>query len=196
MPEAEVPEGSVPSMLQARHRASTPVSQPYPLVNRIALGIATALLWAGLLVGALIWGIDSDGLQFRPSSPSSFIARLSCVSIEDVKYDAREYSDSKLTEAVVDALGIKTVLFKADYEACPWALFLAVALKEEPASRRDRSAVYAVSSRICARSTDGAAKPDDCLTRNINIVTWHAVPHDLFAGGLQALTLRQIGASP
>jgi hypothetical protein len=187
-------EGSVTSVPQARQRAAARAFQSYPLVNRIALGIATALFAGGLLVGAFIWGIDSDPRLFRPASSIS-IARLSCLSVEDVKYDAKEFSDPKLADAVVDILGIKTVLFNADYETCPWGLFLTVALEEEAAGRRDRSAVYAVSSRICARSTDGAAKPDDCISRNIHIVTWRAVPHELFTIGLNALTLRQKGAS-
>src|SRR5262249_23258777 len=98
-------------------------------------------------------------------------------------------------DAIVDILGIKTVLFNADYEACPWVLFLTVALEEEPNGRRDGSAVYGISSRICARSTDGTAKPDDCIARNIHLVTWRPVPHELFPTGLHALMLKQIGAS-
>lgn len=165
------------------------------LANRIALGIAIALLAIALPVGVLIWGTDSSRLQFRIPS-SILIASLSCVSIEDVKYDAKEFSDPKLADTVVDALGIKTVLFNADYEACPWGLVLAVAPGPEPTAQRDGSAVYLVSSRICARRTDGTMKPDDCISRNLHIVTQRPVPHELFMMGVLALKLRQIGVSP
>lgn len=198
MSEPQVPkQGSVPAALQGRPRAGSPASQRYRLVKRVALGVVIALLSA-LQVGALIWGIGPALHRFRAAlsvDRTSFtIDHLTCVSVNDVKYDAKEFSDPQLTDAVVETLGIKTVLFNADYEACPWVLFLAVALEEEPTGRRDRSAVYAISSRICARSTDGAAKPDDCISRNIHIVPWRAAPHELFTIGLQALTLRQIGS--
>lgn len=164
------------------------------VVSRKKLGIVAALLVGGLQLAAMIWGIAFVARQIR-SAPSTFIDRINCISVEDVKYDAREFSDPELAAALTDILGIQTVLFKASYDACPWGLYLAAALEAESASRRDGSAVYAISSRICARSSDGAAKPDECISRRINTVTWRAMPHELFVSGLHALMLRQMGGA-
>lgn len=190
MPELQVPEeGSVRSVPQVMHRAAAQASQPYPLVNRIALGIVTALLAVGLPLGAFTWGIDPSFHQFRAASSIS-IERLSCVSVEDVKYDGKEFSDPELVDAVVEILGIDTVLFNADYEACPWGLFLTVTPKSNPTVRYDYGAAdYFVSAGICVRGSDGRMKLDDCVSTDSHLVGSRGRPLDLFKSGLLGLLI-------
>ena len=160
-------------------------SRPYPLVNRIALGIVLALLAVGLPAGCFLWGVDPDSSQFLAATSHNYatisIDHLDCVSVDDVKVDTREFSDPRLADAVTDILGIAPVLFNADYRACPWGLYLTVVPGLEPAVRYNGLfARYLVSIDICARSADGKANPAKCASKNIYVFTPRVDPHDLF----------------
>ena len=194
MSEPRVPkEGSVPSVSQGGRRAATPASQPYPLVNRIALGIVLALLAIGLPIGCVMWGIDPDPRNFVAASTTNYarfyIDSVSCVSVDRLRYDSKEFFDPKLPDAAADILGIKTVLFNADYEACPWALFMDInpVLNLTGVGYFTR---YKIHVGICARSADGKGT-DKCIYKIIHVFTPRVQPHDLVRIALAGLAQPQ-----
>lgn len=196
MSEPQAPkEGSVPSVPKVKHRGAARASQPYPLVNRIALGIVLALLAVGLPIGCFMWGIDPDPRNFVAASDFNYarisIDGLNCVSVEPLAYDAKEFSDSKLSDAVVEILGIKTVLFGADFEACPWGLDLTVLSGLDLTLAYDGFfSRYRVSVAICARSADGKMT-NDCVSKDIHVFTPRVDPHDLLRIALIGLRKTQ-----
>lgn len=198
MPEAEVPkEGSVPSAPNVQHRAAARASRPYPLVNRIALGIVIALLAVGLPAGCIIWGIDPDPRNFVAASEFNYakisIDGLNCVSVAPVEYDAKRISAPKLSDAVVEILGIKTVLFDADLEACPWGLLLTVLPGLDTSLAYDAFfSRYRISVALCARSADGRMNPDKCVHKDIHVFTPRVDPHDLLRIALIGLRKPQV----
>jgi hypothetical protein len=157
---------------------------------------AAMLLTIGLIVGLLVWGIDPDPDNFlaAASQGESTIAvdGVSCLWIKQVMYDAKDYSDPKLPEAIVDILSIKTILPDADYAACRWGFDIAVVPKTEPHVRYNgQPARYLVSIAICDRTVDGRMNPNKCLSKNVYVFTPRVAPHDLFLIALDGLARRQ-----
>jgi hypothetical protein len=101
-------KGGVPSVPQVSYRAERPAWQlPFPRIRGV-WWIVIALLTIGAVIGGAIWGIDPyPGYYLAVSSHNySTIAldRVNCVSVDDVTYDVKNFSDPG---AVRDVVGIR-----------------------------------------------------------------------------------------
>ena len=164
---------------------SSGAARPYSLVNRVALGIVIALLAVGVPVGCFLRGTDPDPRHFlaasSPGEAAIYVTGLSCASVDKVMYDAKEFSDPELAGAVTEILGVKTVLFNASYEACPWGLYLGALSGIDPHIGYDGLfSRFQVSVHMCERTADRRPRPDRCTSKEIYVFTPRVAPHDLF----------------
>lgn len=189
-------EGSVPSVPQVSYRAERSVRQSrFPRISG-AWWVVIVLLTIGAAIGGVIWGVDPYPGHFLAVSAQNYstiaLDRVNCVSTDSVMYDAKDFSDPKLADAIVDTLGIKTVLFNAEYAACPWGLSLTIVPGMEPAVRYNgHFARYLVSVAVCERTVEQRMNPSKCVNKNIYVFTPRVAPHDLFRVGLIGLKKQQ-----
>ena len=154
------------------------------------------MLTIGAAIGGVIWGIDPYPGHFLAASSQAYstiaLDRVNCVSTDRVMYDAKDFSDPKLADVVSDTLGIKTVLFNAEYAACPWGLSLTIVPGiETEVSYNDFFARYLVSVAVCERTVEQRMNPSKCVNKNIYVFTPRVTPHDLFWVALIGLKKQQ-----
>lgn len=171
---------------------SSGAARPYPLVNRIALGLVIALLAVGVPVGCFLHGTDPDPRHFiaisSPGEAAFYVTDLRCVSVDRVTYDGKEFSDPELSDTVAEILGTKTVLFNASQEECPWGLHLGVLSGLDPhIGYNGLFSRFHVSVHMCERTADRRAKPGRCTSKEIYVLTPRVAPHDLFRIALSGL---------
>jgi hypothetical protein len=187
---------SVPAVSQSISDPALPAPQPRPSVRSWARwGIGT-LLAVGLIVGTVVWGVDTDPARYlAASSWHDWTVRLetvNCVSIRSAKYDRKPHAERDLAEAVTDILKIKTVLLDANDTMCPWGLDANVVPGIDTAiSYNGLWSRYLVSMGICEKEADGQLNPNRCLNKNIYVFTPRVSPHNLFRIGLVGLAKSQ-----
>jgi hypothetical protein len=167
------------------------------LMSKSFWGVSVVLV-VGLITALPMWSVDSGPTRLQAAASLNYSAvninGLQCLSIDPHKvvFDQKDYSDPKLVETIVDILSIKTVLFNADYETCPWGFFVTIVPGQVSAVRFEgQSAENLVSIGICERTHTGTLSPSKCLNKNIYVFSSHVEPHELLSAALVGLARLQ-----
>lgn len=157
------------------------------LVNKIAIG-AWAIVAGCFVVWALAIYEPDFSAEYQAAAAQNQttlrVSEVGCVSVDARKgviYDQKEYSDSKLAEAITNILSIKNVHFDADIATCPWNFMITgISGRDYNVTYGEKFSRYLVSISICDRKPEGQTGANKCLSKNIYVFNRNVEPHKLF----------------